>query len=538
MSRQRWIVPACITLILGWMAFAMVTTAREQSPIFDEPVYVAAAVAYSERGSLQVNPEHPPLTKLLIAGGLKLTDVHLDPDFAIGKHLADEWVMGRAVLYEMGNDTGKVMLMARLPMIVLTLLFGLVVFAFARDLFGAAGGLIALAAYAFSPDIIAHGSLATNDVALAGFLLTTAWLLWRTRSRPWLYLPLAGLAFGCALASKMNALGALPVMGLLAGLSVWHARAGQRHRLLQAALAVCAFAAIATVVVWLTYLVIDPSLTLVVERKFVPPSGLTRLILDWLPFPDPYIKGLWIQLKFERGSYASYLFGSVAHGSRWYYLPVALAVKEPLGMLALWPLGAVALAAIKPLRPIALYVLLPVAVLFGLAMNASRDLGVRYVIWLPMFMAVAAAAVLAYRKRRVMLPIALSLIAFAAFSVVRAFPYYLPYSNEAFGGPAQTYKYLNDSNVDWGQDLSRLGQYLDRNAPGEPVWLAYSGTALPSYYGIDARDPSKLPPSEIHGLLAISYTKLTLNEDKYGPLIEGQTPIADIGYSILVFRLP
>ncbi len=88
------------------------------------------------------------------------------------------------------------MFFGRLPMIVLTLLFGLVVFAFARDLTGTAGGLLALALYTFMPDVIANGALATLDVPAAGFLLTAVWLLWRARTRPRLYLPLAGLATG------------------------------------------------------------------------------------------------------------------------------------------------------------------------------------------------------------------------------------------------------------------------------------------------------------------------------------------------------
>src|SRR6185503_2793188 len=98
------------------------------------------------------------------------------------------------------------MLAARLPVIVLTLLFGLVVFAFVWDLTGPAGGLVALALYTLSPDVIANGSLATLDVPATGFLLTACWLLWRARQRPRRYLPPAGVALGAALATKMSTL--------------------------------------------------------------------------------------------------------------------------------------------------------------------------------------------------------------------------------------------------------------------------------------------------------------------------------------------
>ena len=184
---RRWAFALVVVALLAEMAFAMITTAVEQTPTIDEPVYVGTAVVYLEQHSLRYNPEHPPLGKLIIAAGLAFAGVHLDPAFT-----GDQSQLGRHVLYESGNDPGRLMLLARLPVIVLTLLFGLVVFAFARDLAGPAGGSVALALYAFSPDVIAHGSLATLDVPAAGFVLTSVWLLWRARRRPVLYLPLGG----------------------------------------------------------------------------------------------------------------------------------------------------------------------------------------------------------------------------------------------------------------------------------------------------------------------------------------------------------
>ena len=91
-------------------------------------------MVYLQQHSLRYNPEHPPLGKLIIASGLAFADAHLDPGFT-----GDQTALGRHVLYESGNDPWRLMLFARLPVIVLTLLFGLVVFAFARDLAGAGG---------------------------------------------------------------------------------------------------------------------------------------------------------------------------------------------------------------------------------------------------------------------------------------------------------------------------------------------------------------------------------------------------------------
>ncbi|MGI5215350.1 ArnT family glycosyltransferase [Plantactinospora sp. CA-290183] len=534
-----------VLALLGQMALGLVTAAREQSPTADEPVYIGAAVSYVQQHDLRLNPEHPPLAKLLAAAGLSFLDVRLDPGYR-----GTQWEVGARVLYGEGNDPERVLWSARLPLIVLTLLFGLVVFAFARDLFGVGGGLLALALYSFSPDVIAHGSLATNDVPLAGFLLTTVWLLWRARHRPRWYLPLAGAAFGCALATKMTALPVLPVVLLLAALPAWiSARSARtsaepagrwvrpdRRRVLRGLGCAAAVGVIAVAVVWASYLVVDPALRYEPVARF--DAGPKRYLAGLLPFPEPYRDGLLVQLRFEGREFNGYLFGERYHGGRWYYLPAALLVKTPLGMTALWLGSVVALLSIRRLRPIALYLLLPLAILLPAAMTGSRSFGSRYAIWLPIFLAVAVAAILAYRRRWV-LPAVLALVAFVAVSSLRTFPYYLPYSNEAFGGPANTYRHLNDSNVDWGQDLGRLGDYLaERGLSQERVWLVHKQRANAGHWGINAADPTGVPPEQVHGLLAISLVRLVARPGGYAALIRGQQPIATIGHTLRLYRIP
>ena len=521
-----------MVVLLAQLAVAMITTAVEQTPTIDEPVYVGTAVVYLEQHSLRYNPEHPPLGKLIIATGLAFADVRLDPAFA-----GDQSGLGRHVLYESGSDPGRLLLLARLPVIVLTLLFGLVVFAFARDLAGPVGGLAALALYAFSPDVIAHGSLATLDVPVAGFLLTSVWLLWRARRRPVRHLPLAGLALGAAVATKMSALAAVPVLLLLAVLSVWHAHRARIRTVRLLGLGVAGAAAVAVIavaVVWATYLVVDPRLR---WEAPVPAGHGLRALVDWLPLPEPYRYGMHVQFALEDQGWSGFLFGRHYAGSQWYYLPAALLVKTPLGALALWLAGAVAVVAVPRLRPAALYVLVPTAVLLAAAMTSERDLGVRYAIFVPMFLAVAAAGVVALRRRWAHVAAAV-LVGFAAVSSLWTFPYYLPYSNEAFGGPAKTHLRLHDSNVDWGQDLGRLADRLRQRYPGERIWLVYKGSGVPAHYGIDAHNPLIQPPDQVSGLLVVSDSAIAKADDRLAALIAGSTPIDEVGHSITIYRRP
>lgn len=529
---RRWLVPLLVVVLLAQMAAVMVTTAVQQTPTIDEPVYVATAAEYLHGQGIRYNPEHPPLGKLVVAVGVAIADPHVDtafdgPQIDLGPHL----------LYESGNDPWRLMFWARLPVIVLTLLFGLVVFAFARELAGRAAGLTALALYAFSPDVVAHGSLATLDVPTAGFLLTSVWLLWRARLRPRLYVPLAGLALGAALATKMSALPAAPVLLALAVLSVWSAGRGDetRRRLLRvlAGAAVVALAAVA--VVWASYLVVDPRLRGASQDQVPVVHGLRGTLVDLLPFPQAYADGMRIQFRFENHPWEGFLFGRVYTGHLWYYLPAALLVKTPLGLLALWAAGAVVLLAVRRLRPAAPYLLVPAGVLLASAMTGSRDFGTRYTLFLPMFLTVAAGCVVAVR-RRLTTVVTGALVLFVAVSSLLTFPFYLPYSNEAFGGPARTHLRLHDSNVDWGQDLGRLADRLRERYPDERVWLVYKGSGLPSAYGIEASDPREVPVDDVRGLLVVSDSSVAKAKGRLAELIDSSRPVDEVGHSITIYR--
>ena len=136
-----------------------------------------------------------------------------------------------------------------------------------------------------------------------------------------------------------------------------------------------------------------------------------------------------------------------------------------------------------------------------------------------------------------------------AASVLRVHPNYLAYFNEAAGGPAQGWRWLVDSNVDWGQELPGLKRYMDTNGIGR-VTLCYFGTADPAYYGIAAdRLPSYQPPPPstvvraVHpgDVVAISATHLQglyLDPDMQPlmALFRARQPIAAIGHSIFVYR--
>jgi hypothetical protein len=516
--RVAWWLPLVVVALLAEMAFAMVTAARAQTATTDEPVYVGTAVAYLQRHTLAYNSEHPPLGKQLMEIGLWFA--HPNPIPAGFK--GDEWALGDAVLYQSGNDAAALMLAARLPIIVLTLLFGLVVFFFARDLAGNPGAVAALALYCFAPDLITHGSLATLDVPAAGFLLTAVWLVWRGGR----CLPLAGLALGAALATKMSV---LPLVPVVLGLVVW----GYRRRWRRGLAVAAGVGVVAVAVIWVSYLVVDPHLRW--SSAGVPSiDGLRGVVADLLPVPRAYRDGLLLQFQLEDNDWGGFLFGRQYDGSVWYYLPAALLVKEPLGMLLLWPAAAFALLRVRRFRPAAPYLLIPAAVLLAVSMTGSRDFGTRYVVFLPMILAVATAVLFTLRPG--VKVVAGVLAGWVAVSSALAYPYYLPYSNEAFGGPARTWTRLHDSNSDWGQDLGRMAALL-RDKYGNPtVWLVYKGGGDPQYEGIRYRDPEIVPADQVHGFLVLSNDAIDKATPQLAHLVATSTPIDQVGHSMTLFR--
>jgi len=137
-------------------------------------------------------------------------------------------------------------------------------------------------------------------------------------------------------------------------------------------------------------------------------------------------------------------------------------------------------------------------------------------------------------------------MAWAVFSVVRTYPYFLAYFNESIGGPQNGYKYVTDSNLDWGQDLKRLADFVNENGI-EKIKLDYFGWSDPAYYLGGRRDTLRREDKEQKGWLAVSATFLQTFcpndtprcklEDRTYRWLDQYEPFAKIGYSIFVYDL-
>jgi hypothetical protein len=127
-------------------------------------------------------------------------------------------------------------------------------------------------------------------------------------------------------------------------------------------------------------------------------------------------------------------------------------------------------------------------------------------------------------------------------------PHYLAYFNELVGGPDNGYKYLVDSNLDWGQDLKGLAKYMRQHGISR-INLSFFGSDSPERYGINyirlpsyylrGEEPNK-PDIALRGWVAISATNLQgayfHNRDMF-VWFRSRKPVAKIGYSIFLYNL-
>ena len=531
------IAAICLSLIV--LSAQLYFSVRRESQTWDEANHIFTGYRSWTHADFGLNPEHPPLLKLLATTPL-LWSQPKSPALEERYFKEDAFLRGKEFLYQ--NNPEKILASTRTVAASLTLLAALVVFFGTREMFGRGASFVALALLTFDPNLLAHGALITTDVGLACFMFLSVYLFYRfVKSPSALRLIMAGVAVGLVLAVKHTGLLVLPILFLLT-LSeiifnfVDRKIIGRDALKLLGSLVLITF--IGWVVLWSFYrfryearpdgLQMNPPLVEYVKglkpSEAWPISTAARIRI----LPESYLYGL-VDVRLTADYYTSYVLGRVyAHGV-WFYFPVVFLIKSTVGVLALFllTLGVIATRRLNRRREIVSLVV-PTIFYLLVAMTVGMNIGVRHILILYVFLYVligGAAESLIQGSRKWVYAVAVFLLVHAGSSVM-AFPNYIPYANELWGGPSQTHKYLTDSNSDWGQQLKSIRRYLDQRGTQE-CWFLYfaEGVAEPSYYGIPCKPlPTistlwlNLPidvPGSIDGPVLISASNLSGVE--FGP---------------------
>ena len=532
--------------LLGLMFALMVSSARLKSPTMDEQNHIARGYAYLRTGDLRLNLDHPPLVNSLSAAPLLLLpDLRLPTDSPAWEQ-AHTIAFATQFLWHGDRDADLILLLARLPIILLTILLGCFVFRWARELHGPLAGLLALGFYVFDPNILAHGRLTTTDLGVTCFMFMAVYCFWRWLKHPTPpRLVAAGLTLGLALVSKYSALLLIPILALIGLVHILITRRGEARDYfwtLNFGFGICLglMLALAGLVVWAVY---------GFETGPVVEGGI--------PMPIPtYVKGLQGLFRHTEAGHPAFLRGHYFSTERWDYFPIAFAIKTPLPTLILlclslgWTVKRRAWRSACPL-------LLPVLVYLATSLSSQAlNIGYRHILPILPFLFVFASGVARSieLRNRARATACLLLVAWHIVASIHIYPDYLAYFNELVGGPDNGWRYLVDSNLDWGQDLKGLQRYMERTGI-EEVYLSWFGSTYPGAYGYDI--PHRLLPSYIYypgqvtgvpfnplrpapGVYAISATNLQgvyFSDHDLLAWFRARQPLAKIGYSIFIYQV-
>lgn len=523
---KRWVWLTVVVLMTIQTA-QMVYVVHRESLTFDEDDHMFAGYMMWKTGDYGLNPEHPPLVKLLATLPLAGLDLWVPP-LKGDNFKAVAYLGGRDWLAHNDGASQKLVFRMRLMAGLLALALSLLVFFAAREWFGTAAGLVALASVAFDPNVLAHSALVTTDIGVSLFFLASIYGFYRYVKRPSLArLLLAGLAAGLLLATKHSGILLAPMLVLLIGGEIARAPKGSRGRLaLRLSGAFAAIVVIGVVVLWafygFRYTARPAGLALTSLADYAKPLSpfnfaavMTFAHLHLLP--ESYLLGL-ADVKLMAEFYPTFIFGKVyAHGV-WWYFPAVVLIKTTLGLLALVGVAgfAVATGRLRTGRELA-FILLPAGFYFFVAIEAGIDIGARHILPVDIFLFILAAGgitALAAGSRR-WAWIGAGLVAAHAVSALTVFPNYMAYANEAWGGAKNVHNLLSDANADWAQQLYQVKDWQDRH-PGEECWFAYFARPEidPAIYGIHCHAMPTLDTSWQGG------------EDVIPPVIQGSVLIS------------
>lgn len=532
---------AALVAQLGWGAATDGVT-------IDELVYIHAGYRHLCDNDFRLNPEQPPLAKQWAALGLAGMELRIDPP---EKGAGDEWTSAYRFIH-VDNAARPVVGRARAAAIVLTILLVVVVAAWALEAVGGRAARIAAALLVFHPSILAHGHLVTTDAPAALMMVLASWLFWR-----WCQQPTAaragavGLALGLGLATRITTVLLVPIFVVLV---LWEARRpGNRLNAKSVLLAAAALAILAPAIVWGAYgFRFEPWPDASVARPVAPSLGFPGRLVAFAErhrlLPEAYLEGARFILEHNATGHPTYLLGKVStEGWPQYYL-VALGVKSPLAFLLLCSIGiGVSFLGRSPPR-VWLHWALPMLTLLG-AMSLGRiQIGERYVLAVYPYLALLAAAGLAaVLDRRLGRRAVFGLLAAQAVTaLLSAGSGYLTFFNAFAGGPAFGHRVLVDSNLDWGQDLPRLADWMRGEAVSR-ISLAYHGCDDPDRHRIVRDDlpgvhlyPEAKPTRELRGTVAISPNLLVGVFDPPGNpryrALQSRVPDARAG-ALFIYRL-
>jgi 4-amino-4-deoxy-L-arabinose transferase-like glycosyltransferase len=545
-------------VLLLLMAVNLCASISRKSITNDEIVHIPAGYYHLVAGEFQLNNEHPPLVKMWAALPLLFVQPDEPPPPKTEDENFMERTWGFHERFWQANQPRfqTVTFWPRVMMVPITLALGALIFVFARKLFGDTAALIAVALYVLEPTVLAHGRIVHTDVPAALAYLLFFFTLYKysragtAKGTTFDTLPviagsagvppagnaslldsdkpnnvafhesgrdarapsktqalMLGLACAVALLTKFSMLIVLPVLAVyLLSQLIIHRRDRQRRTqiLVHSALIAGVVLFLVNAAYYFQHPALEASDVRWVGMKSPALLGFVTTFVRVFSkvVPTYYLFGIYnIELHNHFG-HATSLLGHYNDLGWWYYFPVAFALKTTIPFLLLaiaalgWALGKVFRRDKNDQR--FLWLLVPVGIYLGISLTSHINIGIRHFLPVYPFLFIAGGALLArlIQARRILGgAVLILLLGWMAFEAMRTFPNYTPYMNQLASRHPHWY-YLSDSNVEWGDDVNALADYLKARGETKVTAALSAGWSTLGRYGVDYLDMVSMSPDK------------------------------------------
>jgi hypothetical protein len=545
-----------VALILSIVFIVSLVVSSQESTIMDEQAHIPAGYSYVKYNDMRLNPEHPPLLKDLAGFPLlvfKPVFPAETPQWQNG--INEQWTLGDIFIHS--NDADQINFWSRFPIILIALLLGFFIYKWTRELAGTTAGLFALLLYSADPNILGHNHYVTTDLGIAAFIFIAFYFFVRFLKKPvWKNVLLAGIFLGVAELTKFSGVLLFPLFTLFAVIYALFKKVdsgkSKFREIGEYAGKYALIILICFVSIWALYeyntfnmppeKIQDVARTVFGDTgsgKFAKSVVIQMSTLPYLKGMSEYFLGVFMVFVRVTGGNTYYFLGQVSNHASSSYFPIVFLLKETLAMiiLALFSLFYAMFGILRNIFSInreffianirekiktymrgnvAQYSMLGFILLYVyLSVTGNLNIGFRHLFPILPFAYVLVSKTIFSALKNIDSEVTKKtlktiLVLFCAWIIIEpaiAFPSYLSYFNQLAGGHLNGYKYVTDSNTDWGQDLKKLDNWVKINDI-DKIRVDYFGGARPEYYLGDKFIPWHAALDPEPGWYAISATFL------------------------------
>lgn len=492
-KKQKFLIIFFLVMILLQNALST----YNKSIIYDERRYIGVGKYLIHTGNFKYKAidHHPPLSYYI-------NSIFLLPlNFPEKAYQSDDWyVNGSEMIFHSGYNPFLITFLARSPFIILSLILAIIVMKFTENLYGIKSAMLALFLYTFSITIISHSNLVLTDLTVTFFVFLTMYYFWKLMNKyNWKHLFLTGLFFGLAQLSKITAIILLPSLVILFIFESYKNGIFKKKNILRFLKIFLTISIVGLLVIWSGYGFsfyplkdAVPSndadkaydrLNKIFSNEFAKKTSFYVFEKVPVPFPSYFLVYGYLSSLAIEGT-ERYFFGKIIEKSVWYYQFVVFLLKTQISLLVLIALAIIFFNKIKSKKTVnELYLILPVLLLLFLLMFHKTTMAVSHIIPVYPFLIVFVSK-MANLKNKLIKILLVIVILHYFLSAIFAFPNYFSYFNEFIGGSKNGHRYLGGGNIDNGQNLPQLKEFMIQNNI-QKINLSYLGSVDPKEYGIN-----------------------------------------------------